>query len=37
MFLREHSVFLLSALGGGETLSQSAHARGDFRKVLTAA
>lgn len=37
MFLWEHSVFLLPALGGGEHLSQSARGRGDFRKMLTAA
>lgn len=28
---------LLRALGGGQPLSQSARARGDFRKMLTAA
>lgn len=37
VFLWEHSVFLLRALGGGEHLPQSARGRGDFRKMLTAA
>lgn len=32
MFLWEHSVFLLRALGGGQPLSQSARARGRFQE-----